>query len=492
MSRSRSRSVLTFLIALAITPLLSAHDDAPPPEITWEPHEVMGADGVLLKGQLGRIRVPENRRSNSDATIEIAFVRFRTTNPDPAPPVFFLAGGPGGSGIVHCVPPATGRRARLLDFCDMIGVDQRGTGLSVPNLSDGPDTSYTLPLDEPLTKRAVLDAERAAIKKVVAHWKGEGVDLPAYNTAESADDIDDVRRALGLDEIILFGSSYGSHLGLACLRQHDEHIARAVLSKVEGPDATWKLPGQIQAQLELVHERVAADPKVSAVMPDFLGTLRDLLERLDAEPVTATVTQEDGSTVEIVCGAYDMQRAVSGFLANRSMVEQLPVFVYLTAQGDASVLGELSLGSREGGWWSAMTLMMDCSSGATKERRRRIAREARDADNLLSDAFDGYYPAFCSACGDPDLGDDFRGPIKTDTPVMFISGTLDARTPPSNVEEIIGGFSAAKHIIVENVGHPGRELLLREYCEMLLAFVRGEQIEATTMALPPLEFAGFD
>lgn len=489
MSRCQTRSVLTLLAALLVAPVTLADD---PPEVRWEPYETMGVDGKPLVGELGRITVPENRAAGTDATIEIAFVRFATENPDPGPPIVFLAGGPGGSGITGCVGPATGRRARLLDHCDVIGVDQRGTGLSVPNLFEGPDTSYVLPFDEPLSKRAVIEADRDAIEECVAYWRGEGVDLEAYNTEESADDIDDVRRALGLETIQPFGSSYGSHLGLAYLRRHGEHVARAVLSKVEGPDHTWKLPSQIQAQVDRVHDLVTAHPRAGEALPDLRSTLRDLIAQLDEEPVTVRVTDESGDTHDVVCGGYDLQRVVGSFLADRVRVENLPMFLVTTAQGDHQFFGELAYQNRFAPSVSAMTLMMDCSSGGTSDRMRRIAREARRAENLLGDSFDGYYSAICRACGDPDLGDAFRGPIDCDAPVLFVSGTLDARTPPSNVEELIDGFPNAVHVVVDGVGHPARELLLPEYCALLLDFVSGGDVESTELSLPPMRFAGFD
>src|SRR6266567_4250600 len=49
--------------------------------------------------ELGRLRVPENRRHPDSRLIEIAFVRLPSTARHPAPPLIYLAGGPGGEGI---------------------------------------------------------------------------------------------------------------------------------------------------------------------------------------------------------------------------------------------------------------------------------------------------------------------------------------------------------------------------------------------------------
>ena len=48
-------------------------------------------------------------------------------------------------------------------------------------------------------------------------WRSKGVDLAAYNTNESADDLEDLRKALGASKISLWATSYGTHLALATL-----------------------------------------------------------------------------------------------------------------------------------------------------------------------------------------------------------------------------------------------------------------------------------
>ncbi|HJZ80103.1 MAG TPA: alpha/beta hydrolase [Pyrinomonadaceae bacterium] len=41
----------------------------------------------------------------------------------------------------------------------------------------------------------------------------------------------------------------------------------------------------------------------------------------------------------------------------------------------------------------------------------------------------------------------------SDVPALFISGTLDARTPISNAEEYRKGFPNSTHIVIENAVH---------------------------------------
>ncbi|MGY1424807.1 alpha/beta hydrolase [Lysobacter sp. A289] len=52
-----------------------------------------------------------------------------------------------------------------------------------------------------------------------------------------------------------------------------------------------------------------------------------------------------------------------------------------------------------------------------------------------------------------DLGEAFRAPLQSDVPALFISGTLDGRTPPGNAKALMPGFSDAAHLLVHGASH---------------------------------------
>lgn len=454
------------------------------PAIRWEPYVGRAVDGTPLHGELGRIRVPERRDRRTGATIELAFVRYRTTHPDPGPPLFFLEGGPGAPGVEGSAFIATHPRIRALEQCDVIGIDQRGTGLSRPDLAY-PEFRYELPLDRVVSRDEEVAAFEAAVRRAAAYWRGRGVDLTAYHSAASADDIDAVRRALGLGRIATYGSSYGSHLSLAFLRRHGEHVVRAVLAKVEGPDDTWKRPALVQRHLEQVHALAAADPAVRRRLPDLLGRVRALLARLDRAPVTATARRGQPDSARIVLGAYDLRRALANALGTTRGTAGIPRLLDALSRGDWAPLADRALPDRRTSIGSMMTLAMDCASGMSAARRAQIRRETGDPANLLGDAIHApFFDTACHACGVPQLADVFRSPLESDVPVLFVSGLLDARTPPDNVEAIRGGFSNAVHVRVSGTGHDSRELLSEEYRDLLQAFLRGEPVTSVDLTLP--------
>ena len=86
-----------------------------------------------------------------------------------------------------------------------------------------------------------------------------------------------------------------------------------------------------------------------------------------------------------------------------------------------------------------------------------------------------------------DLGDSFRASFKSSIRTLFISGTMDSNTPSSNVEELEKGFSNANHLIIHNAGHEDM-LPATQVQEVIISFIRKENISLTPIALPKPRF----
>jgi hypothetical protein len=135
-----------------------------------------------------------------------------------------------------------------------------------------------------------------------------------------------------------------------------------------------------------------------------------------------------------------------------------------------------------------MAFMMDCYSGISSERRRQIEREAKSA--LLGDVMDFPFPGVCEVWTKSDLGEKFRAPVKTNIPALFISGTLDVRTPPGNAEEVRRGFQNSAHLIIEGAVHSDPLFLSSPRIkDVMLEFMKGQKISTTRITLETLKFA---
>ncbi|MFP3944189.1 MAG: alpha/beta fold hydrolase, partial [Alphaproteobacteria bacterium] len=218
--------MLTRILVLAAAVSFPAF--AADPHARIEPHRFKGPEGREVAAEIGRFEVPVNRGGGASETMELAFVRFPSTNPNPGAPIVYLAGGPGGSGTGTAAGPRFPLFMKLRQVADVIAFDQRGTGLShtPPPCPD----QKPLPLERAGTREAWIEHIGAEIRRCTAFWRAEGVDLAAYNTRESADDLEDLRKALGADRIALWGISYGTHLALAMLKRHPDSVERVVLA----------------------------------------------------------------------------------------------------------------------------------------------------------------------------------------------------------------------------------------------------------------------
>jgi pimeloyl-ACP methyl ester carboxylesterase len=121
----------------------------------------------------------------------------------PAPdPFFAIAGGP-GEASTQFFAWLPDHYAGIHATHDIVLVDQRGTGAS---------NAHVLP---PLPDTSGLSASEADAR--LSAWMHDSLaaldaDPRFYTSAVAADDLDDVRAALGYDTIDLYGASYGGTL----------------------------------------------------------------------------------------------------------------------------------------------------------------------------------------------------------------------------------------------------------------------------------------
>ena len=478
--------IMTLLAAFfAACSLLATSAFAGGPEIHYEPYEFEGPGGQKVAAERGTFSVPENRNNPKSRSIELSFVRFGATTDKPGNPIVYLAGGPGGSGT----GTARGRRfplfMQLRSVADVIAFDQRGTGMSngIPRCQM---EESTLDPMKALTREQALAGFEELAEHCAGFWRGEGVDLNGYNTAQSADDLEDLRRALGVKKIDLWGISYGTHLAYAALRRHPESIGKAVLASSEGPDETVKLPSRTDAYLEMVAALVRKDPNVGPLVPDLVGLMRSVLDGLAEKPAKIrAVHPATGKVSEVVVGKGEIQLLTGFLVKNPDTLANLPLAYLAMSQGDFSALAPYLVEFKKLDSMRGMPEAMDAASGMSAARRARIARERRTAvlDDLLN--FPG--PDLASSLRIESLPDSFRAPLTSKVPALFLSGSLDGRTYVESHREIAAGFENATHVVIENAGHD-LFMVSDEVGQRIEEFLRKGETSGAPIVLPTVQF----
>ncbi|WP_163862480.1 alpha/beta fold hydrolase [Myxococcus eversor] len=456
------RAVL--LLALTLPPSL-AHAQG----LQLQPHTFQARDGRSVQAELGTLTVPLRHARPEGPGLPLRFVRFKSTNPSPAAPIVYLSGGPGGSGI------ETARRVRfdlflaLREVADVIALDQRGAGDSNPH----PELarSWAVPLEQPMDE-ALLDT---TVKKAAAEasrtWMAAGVDLGAYTTVESADDLEVLRKALGAPKLNLWGISYGTHLGLAYLRRHPQRVDHIILAGIEGPDDTWKRPAHAEALLDRWDAVLRAEGERG---PGLKARLAKLLKALRREPRIVEFTDPaKGERHTWKVSPFDLQRAAFESLRDPATFRRFLGLLPALEAGNYEPMAPFATMLREGGL-DPMSLAMDAASGVSPARHALIAKEASKA--VLGGSANPGALLAGDVSGVSDLGESFRGPLKASAPVLLISGTLDGRTSPDNAEALRPGLSQAVHLVLEGAGHDGLFQSDPRILERMKAFLKGEKL----------------
>ena len=482
---SISKCVSFMIVLLTLTAVVYAQPKAG--TLKLKPYTYESDSGEKIESEFGTLLVPENRSNPQTNLIELAFVRFKSTSKNPGPPIVYLAGGPGGSGFFSAKGPRFPLFMALREIADVIAFDQRGTGNSKPNLSCY--ERLAMPLDVAPSREAALKELRANARGCASYWRDlQRVDLNGYNTNESADDLEDLRKALGARQISLWSISYGTHLAFATMRRHPKSIHRAILAGIEGPDHTHKLPSNIQKHLEDLAALIKADPEIGKEIPDFLALMKSVFDRLDAQPETVEIVDpRTKQKVKVIVNKFVMQYIVANNIGT-TVTARFPALFYRASKGDFTNPAQVWLNQTRSGIGSAMSYMMDCASGETAARRAVIDKEAKAT--LLEDLANFPFPDVCQEWKAPDLGDAFRAPLRSDVPVLFISGTLDARTPVSNAEEYRTGFTNSTHIIIDGAVHSDPLFLSSpKIKDGMMEFLRGDAVTVTKISAGPMKFA---
>lgn len=424
-----------------------------------EPYTLTGPQGETTEGRLAYIEVPENRLAKNSPKIRLGFVVLPGKNPHNkgANPIVYLSGGPGGSATWTARGPRFPLFIAMTDIADVVLFDQRGTGLSRNQLTDC-TYEHNIPDEQPLTQKTFLHNMTQAASYCATQWRSAGIDLNAYNTLASVEDLEALRKALGVKKIDLWAISYGTHLALAMAKKYPNSIGRMVLASAEGLDETIKLPALSDAHLQRVANEISADESARQKYPDLLKLMRDTLASYHRAPLFIDAkSPHTGEVKKLGIGAFDIQLMTAGFMtADREAIAMLPGFFQLLQQRDpasiSAFVGDKFLGMRQSLWTlNPMSMAMDAASGISAERWRQVQQQAQTS--ILGRAHNLPFPDVNSALGVTDLGDTFRAPLHSDIPTLLFSGTLDGRTFAESHRAIADRLSNSVLVTVERGGH---------------------------------------
>ncbi|GAB5535833.1 MAG: hypothetical protein Rubg2KO_20820 [Rubricoccaceae bacterium] len=451
----------TLLLLAACSPRLISQStplrqlDIAEETISWD-------DGVSTTFDRGALTVPVNRARDSRETISVEVARFRraATAPEGVPPIFVVRGGPGYPGIDDELERSTYYRVYIQPFqaiSDVIYVGQRGFGTSHDTSCENRER---LPVDA--TDAARDQAMLEGLAQCRQKWEAEGLDLTGFNVQEAAADVADAARALGYDQIQLYGNSFGSHLGMAILRSFPDLVSRATFGGLEGPDHTYDSPDGLLNALTKIARSAESSAALRPQIPEggLLKAYRALIAQADASPIPVRIADPDAAesspvqdsiTVHLDGDDFrELARGVRRGLAWRYIMPAWPLDILAMLDGDFQAAARRIYRLKtQTGLPNAAFYHLDCASGISPERGAHY--RASDAADLIGPVWRDY-DLECSAW-DADLGNTFRAGFQTDVPALLVHGTWDMNTPFENALDLRSTFLNHRFIPVEGGSH---------------------------------------
>lgn len=421
--------------------------------------------------ECGYLTVPENRADPGGPTIRLAVARVPAVSTAPAAaPMVYLDGGPGSAALVSAPNQvAAGINAER----DVIFIDQRGTYHSEPVLTcPEVDAFLAEAVRLPFPDAATDALSSAATTACRDRLSAEGIDLAAYNTAENAHDIADLRLAMGIDEWDVYGVSYGTDVALTLLRNHPEGIRSVVLDSVVPPNLSvipefW--PAAAEAYQKLF-DACAAQPACAAAYPDLAREFTDTVARLAESPLTVAVPDASGAMIDVVIDGYQLANITVLLLAGGPAGWTLaPGMIHRLAHGDGTSAatfvksfvppaGFVGLGLQ----WGVF-----CQEYVAQTDPHETLARARAALPGFPDETLRFLPQIPWAfqdCAIWDVGEapaEARAAAESDLPVLVMGGTFDAVTAVSWGDALVGGLTNSQSVAFPGLGH---QVLLQSPC----------------------------
>lgn len=380
----------------------------------------------------GYLIVPESRRVKNAKTVRLPIIILKSDNPNPEPdPILRTFGGPGASSL-NLV--RSRRSSPWLKDRDLIIFEQRGTKYAQPQLDcpEVKETNITSAIQK-LDPKSARTKEIQAAKTCFDRLTKQGVNLSAYNSAESAADIEDLRRVLKLDRINLWGLSYSTRLMIEVMRDYPRGIRSVVLESPLPPEVNYDEVGvdAIIRVFNVLFANCKRDPDCAKAYPNLENEFYESVARLNKEPIVVEVKDSTkGETVKLNGNDFATWLIDYLFSDSAQAIADVPLVVddvyrgnytaFKKYAGDKTSASSSSLGMRYSVW---------CSEELPFEDMRKIK-----AQSSLYPRLPGYevmaLPDICSIWKVRRAKAIENKPVKSDIPTMVITAEYDAYTPP--------------------------------------------------------------
>ncbi len=374
----------------------------------------------------------------------------RAPRPDP---ILFIAGGPGqGAAALGALV------LRLLEGVDrdraVILVDVRGTGASSPLICHD-------------TGRVMRGARNEWFDRCLSSLTARA-DLRQYTTTSVVADLEEVRLALGIEQVNLLGVSYGTRVAVEYLITHPSHVRTAILRGADPMNGKTFLHADRNAESSL--QAIVADCErersCAMAFPTLRRELASLPSLLAKQARVVEITDPQTSKKRMLDAGYPLfHDLLYALMLDEVGRREVPAIIHRMATGGVAALARLAaqyLGGYDdvsAGLYYSVTCAEDEPRLSSAERMEIALLETGVA---VPDDRCRLWPR--AEPLPPPIEVNNRG-----VPVLVVSGEDDPATPPKGAASLASRLGA-QHIVIPAGSHtplfPGcAARLVREFLD---------------------------
>ncbi len=413
----------------------------------------------------GYLEVPENRSDPESNSIKLPVYIFKSRHPNPPKdPIIYTVGGPGSTTM-----PSAQYMAyySYLDDRDFILFEQRGNYYAQPHL-DCPEWSQAiyqanLPgVDTHTADSLLADAAASCRQRLVE----QGIDLNGYHTKEIAADIEDLRKALGIDSYNLLTISYSTKIAQVLMRDYPNGIRSVVMDSPLPLEVNYdeESVGNLMEALDQLLSDCESEVDCKTAFPNIKERLHDYLKNITENPLIVKVAHpENGNQETFYLSGKELIAVFTS--AATGGVSNIPWEIHKILNGELSAVKTQLAQLLEGPGYSdgiGMRLSVWCAEEypfSSQEVIRVEKKRYPEVKGLSPAVFDS---TVCEIWGVEAMGERENKAVKSDIPVLLISGEYDNETPPewaSAMQENLPNsyhmiFKGWKHTPTTNWGNP--------------------------------------
>lgn len=416
--------------------------------------QLIKADPRLIL-QTGYLVVPENRSKPNGRKVKLPFFFVRRPDQDASKMVsLYMTGGPGYSTIDFI--DSISYNSGFLRYGGFIAIDQRGTRKAQPCLECFEvDAAIKQSYRENKNKDSLI---RIAARQCREKLLRQGIDLSAYNTTETVEDINDLRLALHIDSLNLVGISYSCGLMMAVAKNHPEAVRALILNSPLPSFTRYEEEAMfnINEALEQVFTNTATDSLDKPAYADLRDHFHQYFTDIQGRKFSIRYLEKGHSdSIDIIYTKNELLDAVLGHM-NNAQINAVPAVINDIINGShQAYIKEVLDGyfTTDTHLSMGMRYSVYCSEQIQYSNPALVKQQDKVLPWLAGYAFNNVDHPVCDCWKVNPAPKTMKDPLYSSVPALISAGDIDRWCRPFYNRLIKRYLPNSQLLILHNKGH---------------------------------------